>query len=184
MPNRELPANLRVPRDDNWTYEVYNDCDFAEMVAFANKFDSSNDDDWRIELYGLIEQIAIRALENRDLLEECIKVIGRHIRFIPRKWAALATPGLLRLLETNDESIRQKLVDNANGWDVERQKEFFRRFSPDTRGEGDPVLAEQINLLDVQEKYGFKPKFGITASNMFPDDPIPIVKYYNLNEDR
>jgi hypothetical protein len=180
-----FPAGTVVPRDNRWTYHVFEVSDFGGMIEYAERFDGDDEDDWRIELYGLLEQVAIRALADRSLLDQAIRAIGRHMLFFPR--ISMGTPlgrfGLHRLLKANDDKIVQQIFDHANEWDAERQMNLYQDFALDTRDEEDPVLAEQINLLELQEKYNFKPKFGITASDMFPDDPIPIVKYYDLNED-
>lgn len=168
-----LPANIHLPVDDNWTHEVYADCDFDDMVSVANSFDGDKVEDWRIELYGLIDQISLRATSDFSLLDEAIDVIGRHMRVFPRisMGMPLAVLGLDRLIGQRDEVINQKMVDHANGWDVERQIEFYRRFKPDTRNEEDRVLAERVNLLEAQEKYRFKPKFHIEKSSVFDNVP-------------
>lgn len=173
--NDWLPANIRVPQDDNWTHAVYADCDFDEMVDCANSFDGNADEDWRIELYGLLDQLAIRALVDRSLLNVAVEVIGRHMRLVPRKWAPLGILGLKRLLDAEDEDVRKAVINHANRLDAERQIEIFRHFAPDTRNEEDRILAEQVNLLEVQEKYGFKPKFYIGKSSVFSDVPAFLV---------
>lgn len=168
------------PINGKWTPEVFRDyeTDWLLMQTW-----DCEEDDWQMAYYTLLEELAIRALQDGSILDDVIEALGRHMQVFQRisMGMPLARPGLEQLLEHGGKDIRQRLIDHANDWDVERQINFYGYFSPDTRGEDDRVLAEQVNLEEIKEKYGFKPKFGIKGwqPDWRENGPL-IVHFYDL----
>lgn len=162
------------PIDGKWSREVFRPYETDLLLSFTHQADES---DYHMAYASLLDELAARAIEERGILDDVIAALGRHMRVFPRisMGMPLAILGLERLLEQRDEFINQKIIDHANGLDAERQIEIFRHFAPDTRHEEDRILAEQINLLEVKEKYGFKPKFYIGKSGVFSDVPAFLV---------
>lgn len=158
------------PIDGKWSREVFQPYETGLLLSFTHQADES---DYHMAYASLLDELAARAIEEREILDDVIAALGRHMRVFPRvsMGMPLAILGMERLLGEKNEAINQKIIDHANDLDVERQVEIYRLFKPDTRNEEDRILAEQVNLLDVQEKYGFKPKFYIGESSLFDDVP-------------
>ena len=170
------------PIDGKWSPEVFRKYDNDWLLRQTWDYE---EEDYQMAYYALFEELAMRALEDQSILDDVIAAMGRHMRYFARisMGTPLARMGLEILLRQNDEGIRQTLINHANDWDAERQINFFRYFAPDTRTEEDRVLVEQINLLETQDKYGFKPKFGIRGvKHDWMPEGEEMVSFYDLEE--
>jgi hypothetical protein len=148
------------------TEETYKDYDFEWL------YDHTGDpEDRRVDNAFMLVEMVRQSLIDERLLARTIERIRGYMNFGRPFPPSLGQLAFEKLVREGVERIRMSLVDYVSDWSVDRQMNAFDHFPPDISGEEDRVLASQIKLLDMQERYDFKPKFEIIESAEFAGVP-------------
>lgn len=124
-------------------------------------FKIAEDETFFLERAWAMEELSERAIDNRDLIQPLLKLIGSNIAVEGRNGTPLGMMAAWKLVDNPDDEMLREIAVAASSWSLWNQHDFFARCFED---------SERIDAFDKMLSYGLRPKVKIDADGEVAPD--------------